>query len=201
MNNKILPFIYSLKEFGFDIEIFNEINKDNIIIEDIENSEYEKRLICNNNIKYCKLDNKIVIDEIYYTWNEIYLYEKIVSESSNNHKNYLILDDDINFTGSFNNLLNYMLFTPENYDFCQLYENPKYPFILINQKNSLYYNIKKYYFDHSGAFFISKKGAEKILKYINNFIPYNSNNLIYQCYENIEDFNLYGIKHVFFNNF
>ena len=191
LNHRILPFIYSLKEFGFNIDIFNEINKENIIIQNIEGSDNEKKLIHNNNIKYCSLNNKLDLYKLNYTWNEILLYENLLID---NYDNYLILDDDMDLVVSFNNLFNHMLYIPENYDICQLYENPKYKFRLINQHNSFYYNIKKYYFDHSGVSFISKKGATKILQYINNYIPYNSNNLIYECYENIENFNLYVTK-------
>ena len=198
LNYKIIPFINSLKELGFNVEVFNKINKENIIIQNIIGSEFEKRLIHNNFMKYCNLSSKLDITKLHYVWNQIKLYEELFD---NSFENYLIIDDNVDFISSFNYLLNHMLYLPENYDFCLLHESHKNPHKIINQHNPFYYNVKKYFFDSLYAHIISKKGIVKILNYINNFIPFNSEHLIYECYENIDGFNLYGVKgNQLFNN-
>ena len=121
------------------------------------------------------------------------IYDKIVNDINDN-MNYLILDDNVELKTSYNNLLNHIFYLPENYDYCQLYESHKYPFKIINQHNSLYYNVKKYFFECHNSSIVSKKGVLKILNYINNLIPYHFENLIYECYNNIDDFQFYTIK-------
>jgi GR25 family glycosyltransferase involved in LPS biosynthesis len=191
LNHKIIPFIDTLKYFGFDVNIFNKINKENIIIQNIIGSEYEKKLIHLDSVKYCNLSNNLDINKLCYTWNKIKLYEELLLDNAHN---YLILDDNIEFISSFYNLINHLLYLPINYDVCLLYESKKNPYKLINQHNLFYYNIKKYFFDSLHVEIISKEGIIKILKYINNFIPFYSKHISYECYENINNFNLYSVN-------
>ena len=194
LNYKIIPFINALKELGFNIDIFNEINKENIIIQNIIGSEFEKKIIHNNIVKYCNISKKLDINKLHYVWNQIKLYEELLDDELLSEKNYLIINDNADFISSFNNLLNHILYLPENYDVCLLYESQKNPYKIINQHNSFYYNLKKYFFDSLCAHIISKNGILKILTYINNFIPFNSEHILYECYENIDNFNLYGVN-------
>ena len=62
------------------------------------------------------------------------------------------------------------------------------PFKIINQYNALYYNVRKYFFETNEGYFISYNGLQKI---INSKIICDSKDLIYECYENIDDFNFY----------
>jgi GR25 family glycosyltransferase involved in LPS biosynthesis len=197
LNYKIIPFINSLKELGFNVDIFQKINKKNIIIQNIFGSECVKKLIHDDNVKYCNLSNKLDINKLYYTWNQIKLYEELLHNNDDSllsNDNYLIIDDNIDFISSFNYLLNHLLYLPENYDVCLLFQSQKNSCKIINQYNSFYYNVKKYFFDSLHAHIISKNGIFKILNYINNFISFNSEHLIYECYENINNFNLYTVN-------
>ena len=148
-------------------------------------------------IKYLKIDLKINIsldkNKIYYLMTKYSLYERIL-ENKNLYNNYIILNNDNILNCSLNKLLFHILYLPENYDVCQLTESNNSKFKLINQINSYYYEVKKYFFDNSTSLILSNSGIYKILKYTNNYILDYSNNLIYECYENITDFKFYSIK-------
>ena len=193
LNIKTDIFVKNMKYFGFHIDIINDINENNIIIEDIGNSLYVKKVIYNNQIKYINIKNeKIDIMKIKDILNKINIYNKIIN--NNEYINYLILNDNIELHSSLNNLFNHMIFLPENYDFCQLYESNNNKFKIISQYNSLYYNVKKCFYNCSYANFVSKKGVNKILNYINNLIPYDFERVIFNCHNTIKDFDFYISK-------
>jgi hypothetical protein len=118
----------------------------------------------------------------------LYLYKNIELSGDNNS---LIIYDNMILDSSLNNFFNHIKYLPTNYDYVQLYQNT--PSKITYQYNSLYYHCKKYYFESSYAYFISKNGIVKILNYINKKIDYKIKDLIYDCYENIEEFNFYSI--------
>jgi GR25 family glycosyltransferase involved in LPS biosynthesis len=119
-------------------------------------------------------------------YDEDNLYEDLLKM---NKSNYLILNDNTELIWPLNKFLNYILYLPENYDVCQLFNNnTNKPFKIINQYNPLYYNVRKYFFETNEGYFISYNGLQKI---INNKIICESKDLIYECYENINNFNFY----------
>jgi hypothetical protein len=131
----------------------------------------------------------IIINELYDILFILNLYEiiKLSSEYDNN----LIIYDNMILDSSFNNFYNHIKYLPVNYDYVQLYQ--KTPIKITEQYNSLYFYCKKYYFESSLSYFISKKGIVKILDYLNKKMDYNIKYLIYDCYENIEGFNFYTV--------
>ena len=131
-----------------------------------------------NNIKKNSYNNFLLL----------YLYKNIELSGDDNS---LIIYDNMILDSSLNNFFNHIKYLPNNYDYVQLYQNT--PAKITNQYNSLYYYCKKYYFESSYAYFISKNGIVKILNYVNEKIDYEMKNLIYNCYENIEEFNFYSI--------
>ena len=133
--------------------------------------------------------------------NSVYnFYEYIIKKSNNN--NFLILDDNAELITSLNNLFNHMNMLPENYDCSSLYNSNIFSVKITDQFNSLYYNVKKFYFETEIAYFISKNGINKILNYINdNYnIIFEKKNVIYECYENIDNFNFYTNNLLLFKN-
>ena len=131
INYKIIPFVNSMKEFGFNVDCIKE---------------------------------KLYLD---------------------NYENYMIIDDNVDFISSYNNLLNHLLYLPENYDYCLLYQSIENPCIITTQHNSFYYNVKKYRFDSQYARIISKNGMYKLSE---------SHYLVYECYENNGNFNFYTVN-------
>ena len=95
---------------------------------------------------------------------------------------------------------------PENYDVCYLNNDEKNEnenknknkFKIIEQKTVVYYTVKKYFFTGMQNYIISKNGAKKVINYLKNNIIYSSEELFYNCYENIEDFNFYISKDILF---
>ena len=161
------PFYLTMKEFGFNILIydrFGNLNKNNLFND----------IINNKNQNYFIIDNK----------NNPY----------------------INLNSSINIFLNHLAYLPKNYDICYLNndennennENNKNKLKIIEQKTVIYYTIKKYFFSGMKNYIISKKGAEKVINYLKNNIIYSSEELFYNCYENIEDLNFYISKHKLF---
>jgi hypothetical protein len=131
----------------------------------------------------------------------IYFYKdskfKLCNELINDkcHNYYLVCDDNVTLNGSFNKLLYHMLYLPKNFDISLLSESKEDPFRIVSQYNSFYYNISKYIFNSSSAYFFSKNGAKKLVcdnqyddfgKYINN-LYITSNNL-----------NLYAVRDYIF---
>jgi GR25 family glycosyltransferase involved in LPS biosynthesis len=97
--------------------------------------------------------------------------------NDNYYNYYLVCDDNVNLIGSFNKLLYHMLYLPKIFDISLLSKSKEDPFRIVSQYNSFYYNISKYLFNSSSAYFLSKSGAQKLLcdnqyddfgKHINN---------------------------------
>ena len=204
LNYISFPLINSLKELGFNIEFIKKCDENNTnidIIDNITTQNFINRIIYNKMIKYLNIDiPNIDKNKIYYLMTKYHLYETIFKnkQNENSYKNYFILNNDLILNCSLNKLLFHILYLPNNYDVCQLTESNNSKFKLINQINSYYYEVKKYFFDNSNALIISNNGINKILKYTNNHILDYFNNLIYDCYENIEDFRFYSIKEPIF---
>ena len=204
---KLIPFINTLKDFEFTVQIFKEFDFDKLIIEDLElNNNYEnkiirsmKKIIYNNKyIKYCNkktMNIKKLINDLSHIKN----YENLINDD--NFHSYLIIEDDVHLECSYKKLFNTILFLPEIYDVCIYgnYEKNKDKTRIINQINTYYYDIKKYYFNDSSSYIVSKSGAAKMLDYTNNTILCDSGELLYKSYKNINDFKLYGIKDFLFD--
>ena len=150
-NYKIIPFILTMKDLGFNL--IDQLSFHKIILED--------------NLSFY-------------------------------NNSYIIIDEKWIFNDSYINLINHILYLPNNYDFCYINNNSNNK--IINQINSLYYNVKKYYFKCNGPYIISSNGIRKIINYygnniynIENFDIYNIN--IYD----IENLNIYSNKYQLFS--
>ena len=169
LNHKIIPFIKTMEYFNICIKIYKHC--DNL-----------QENISNKNINTYKLTD---------------IYRYIINKT--NYENYLIIEDDTCLISSINNLFNHILFLPNNYDVCQLYDSATSDAtsdatkksIITKQYNSLYYYVKKYFFKCTGVHIVSKKGIKKILKYYDDIDICCNSELFYNCYENINDFNFY----------
>ena len=186
LNYKIIPLIKTLEEFNFQICIIDyKIKKDDLIIEDIVNNE--KKIIYKDSIRYFNIDENKIIKSLEL----INLYENLLKDNENNH--FLIIDENIELNTSLNNLFNHIKYKPIDYDLCNLSKIQRICPLITSQYNSLYYHIKKYYFECTFPYFISKKGIEKMLIHINNNINIEYETMIYHCFLNIDLFNFYSI--------
>jgi len=192
---KLFPFINTIAEFGFEIEIINYINENELKIENIDlvdnkiysnfiNKRIVYKLYKNTvlNIKYIKNNDFIK------TFNHINIYEKYMNGI--NDKNYFIIGSNDSFEYSYDLFFNYILLLPYNYDICMLnginFEN-----IIDNKFNYLYYTINNNIFNYNMPYFISNNGMQKILNYTKNNIEYSFDKLFYNIHNNIKDLNIY----------
>jgi GR25 family glycosyltransferase involved in LPS biosynthesis len=177
LNYKILPFIQTLKDFNFNVDI---INKDTY----------------NNNLAFNLID--------LYKYISKYLNSNYNILELPKYTNFIIINDNNILNDSLNNLFNHIELLPNNYDICNICDNNNSSYIIENQINSLYYNVKKYFtksniFNYIEPHIISKKGITKILDHLklemllNNdqSIYYNSQKLFYNLYDNMSDLNFY----------
>ena len=146
---------------------------------------------------------EVLIYDKYSKYNKNNLFSDMIdnNDNDNNNINYFVIDNKdnpyTNLNTSINNFFNYLNYLPENYDVCYLgEENDK--FKIINQETLIYYKIKKYFFRGNKNYIISKNGSAKIINYLKNNIVYSSEELFYNCYENIEGFNFYASKNKLF---
>jgi GR25 family glycosyltransferase involved in LPS biosynthesis len=194
------PFALTLIDIGFKVNIVNNIfANETIRIEDINGSDIEKRLLFRNEIKYYISKNEIRNDNVHVllkNYKQIILFEDILKKSNeNNIDNFLIISGEYKMTCYLDTFLKYIDYNniPHNYDVCQLTNSKSNNFIPIEQNNLYYFKPKKYFFNNCDIYIISKKGILKILKFLNNYVPYNED-FIYDCYENIDDFEMYTIS-------
>jgi GR25 family glycosyltransferase involved in LPS biosynthesis len=192
---KLFPFINTMTEFGFEIDIINYINKNELKIENIDlvdNKIYSnfinKRIIYKLykntilNIKYIKNNDFIKI------FNHINIYEKYINIINN--KNYFIIESNDLLEYSYDLFFNYILLLPYNYDICMLNE-VNFENIIDNKFNYLYYTINNNIFNYNKPYFITNNGMQKILNYSKNNIEYSFDRLFYNIYNNIKDLNIY----------
>jgi GR25 family glycosyltransferase involved in LPS biosynthesis len=199
----ISPFVLTLKDIGFNVNIVNNIfDNETIKIENINGSDYEKRLLFKNEIKYFMTPHQINDDNVKIflkNYRQINLFEEILKGCNENggypdKNNFLIITDNHKMSCYLDTFLKYIDIKnlPLNYDICQLTNSVSNNFIPIEQNNYYYFKPKKYFFNNCGVYIISKKGILKVLKFLKNYVPYNDD-FIYDCYENIDDFDFYCI--------
>lgn len=197
----IEPFLNTLVNMGFSVNAFNSLLKNQEIkVENINGSPYEKRLILQNDIKYFISHDEITKDNVNIllrNYEQVHLFEEIVSKNNkafnNSVNNHLVIIDNYKNTCYLDTFLKYVNPNnlPPDFDICQLTYSDKQPFKLIEQTNLYYFKVKKYFFNNCGVYIVSKKGAMKILQFLNNYVPYNED-FMYDCYENIEGFEFYS---------
>jgi glycosyl transferase family 25 len=179
-------------ELEINVEIFNGVNGKNIDIYDTENTyikklQYgKKEFLYNRNIRL----NKQVMSrgEFGCAMSHINIYTKLVEDEK--YDNYLILEDDANLVESFEKLKNILNNLPSDFDLLHLSKAEWYPFVKIKNINEYFYIPLKQFFNRTTGYIVSKKGANKLLKYTNGYICVPADDLLSSIYMNT-DFNLY----------
>jgi len=189
-NNNIKLLISIFKQIGLDIEIFYGVDGNNIKIYNTEIDHIKllyykfQTFYYNSTIRLNKLPMKL--GEFGCSWSHLNIYNKLIND--NNFDKYLILEDDAKLNSTLNYLVEHLLNIPDNFDICHLGESTYLPFHKKDKINDLYYNIHKHSFNNLTSYIVSKKGACKIIQYINNYI-------------NIPADDVLSIMHYIFDNF
>lgn len=164
----------------YEIEIYYGVYGKNIQISDtdekhIKKLEYENRIkFYNKNIRLN--GEEMIKGQLGAAWSHINIYEKIVSDIHDN--NYLILEDDAEFLLNIDKFKEYIKNLPKKFDLIHLGNSDWYPFKFDNLDNKYFNKPIKNYFNRATAYILSKNGAEKLLKYCNNYINIPADDLL-----------------------
>jgi hypothetical protein len=206
----------NLLKIGLDVDIYNEIDENNIKIINIENNSennsenISENISDNNNIKIInynseiyfynkKIDNKnIKNNELCFELSHLNIYKKLLIDDL--YDKYLILEDNTELEDNLDILYEKLKKIPEKFDVLHIAKNNLYKFELKEQINEYFYNIKNYYFNKKNGYIVSKEGAIKLLLSSNNKNNnLSSNDVICHRFSTGDDFNLYVLKNYLFN--
>ena len=179
--HKIQIVLTTLSQIGLQYEIVYGILGSDIKITDtaeqnIQQLEYKDQIK-----KYdCTVranGQKMGLGELGCAWSHLNIYDKLLKDSMVDIK-YLILEDDANLVESLDYLYDCLKHLPTEFDMCHIAMVDCYPFIKTNKVNEYWYSVVKQYFNRATAYIISKKGAQKIIDYTNNYINVPADDLL-----------------------
>jgi GR25 family glycosyltransferase involved in LPS biosynthesis len=183
LNN--LKEVFSIfEQNGFIIEIFYGVNGKNIKQHDthfahIKQLSYEDKIFYYDRTK--RLNGRPMKNgEIGCAWSHLDIYNKLSNDKD--FDNYLILEDDFKLLTSIDYLINAINNLPTYYDLCHICLSDWYNFTKKKQINEYFWTIENKFFNRTTAYIVSKIGANKLLKYSNNFINIPSDDLISNFY-------------------
>jgi GR25 family glycosyltransferase involved in LPS biosynthesis len=122
------------------------------------------------------------------SWSHLDIYEMLLKDDQND--SYLIIEDDANIIvppKEFHTFIN-KLPTSDTYDICHLFSSEWFAFNKITQVNSHFWIPERRFFNHTGAYIVTKQGAKKLL------------NAVYPCIGLPAD-DLLSNTYIFTNNF
>jgi phosphorylcholine metabolism protein LicD/GR25 family glycosyltransferase involved in LPS biosynthesis len=208
---KLYPHIYnSLKEWEILIILIDELNDRKIhvlnLIEKFKKLNIKARIVSAyywkvHNIKKSLKDNNITTNINYMKYDKIkgqiccFLSHmkawKYIANSDEN-KNYIILEDDVDISENFNleHITNMFKYIPE-YDLVNFW---RHPYNLYNQKNYIYNQFfSNYYYNYGTcSYTVSKKFANELIKIKSYSIPLDNTLIGYinhnKCYITLEDY-------------
>lgn len=159
-----------LEAAGLSCEVFYGVNGKEITIHDTH--EPHMKLLMHNGT--CILYNRTVringqqmsAGEFGCVWSHYNIYKKLLSDPDYDH--YIVLEDDAEMTVEDDYFLKALQNLPTDYDICRICKSTWYPYVKETPVNEYFYTYAKRYTNHTTAYIISKKGANKVLLYCNN---------------------------------
>lgn len=96
-------------------------------------------------------------------WSHLYIYEMLVNDDE--HDSYLVLEDDAILDVSIEEFNTFLKELPEikSFDLCHIFFSEWYPFRNLTQVNKYYWIPEKRFFNRTGAYIVTKSGAQKLL--------------------------------------
>lgn len=209
--DNLTGFIMDLNKIGLKTDIFYGVNGNNLNISYIDNNT--RQIIYENKTYYNKLSKtnienmdikyknyydifKTIVDrkplsngELGCCISHLLLYEQLLEDYDYDH--YLMLEDDVSLYLSLEEIYNYLINIPNNYDLIHLSYADFFPFIKTDKINEYYYDIVKRYFNRTTGYLISKSGAQKLLSYTDNIVSIPADDLLCHSFLNVEDFKVY----------
>jgi GR25 family glycosyltransferase involved in LPS biosynthesis len=195
-----------LSSIGLDTEVHNGVNGKNITIKPSIYDHYKfityknKMYLYNSTIRLNGA--KMTRGEFGCAWSHLELLKRLVEEPTTSASTpisyYLILEDDVELVKPPDELYKLLQHIPDDTDMCHLAKSDWYPFEKTNQINPYFYECKKNFFNKTTAYLVSKKGAAKIVAYIENSINVPIDDLYNMIYRLTPDFRFYVPFEYFF---
>ena len=189
-----------LSSIGLEPTIYNGVNGKDIILHATD-VPYLKKIEYKNafntyDARVRTNGERMTKGELGCAWSHLNLLKQLLNEPAE-VKYYLILEDDVELVKPLEELALTMQHMPEDMDSCHLAKSDWYPFTRTRQVNPFLYECAKAYFNRTTAYLISKKGAEKVLAYSNNYINIPIDDLYCTVYRETNDFRFY-VPHDYF---
>ena len=120
----------------------------------------------------------------------IHLLKQLTKEPSEINY-YLIMEDDLELVKPINELNDLLHHLPSDFDMCHLAKSDWNPFIKTQAVNEYFSECSKSYFNRTTAYIISKKGAEKVLLYVDSQLSIPIDDIFNRIYRLTTDFRFY----------
>lgn len=159
-----------IESIGLSWEVFYGVNGKDITVK----STHEPHMFLLFHAGECILYNRNVrvngqqmsAGEFGCAWSHYNIYKKLIMDPDYDH--YIVLEDDAEMTVDDEYFKAALQNLPPNYDICRICKSTWYPYAKETSVNDYFYTYAKRYTNHTTAYIISKKGANKVLLYCNN---------------------------------
>jgi len=185
-----------LSFIGLETSIYNGVNGKDItlkdtIYSDLKFIEYKhKNTFYTYNASIRTNGEGMSKGEFGCALSHINLLKQLIKESPEINY-YLILEDDVELVKPINELYELMNHLPDDTDMCHLAQSDWYPFIKTDRVNAHFFECVKSYFNRTTAYIMSKKGAKKVLLYLENQLNTPIDDIFNRIYRLTPDFRFY----------
>ncbi len=184
--NKVYHLINKLSQIGLQCSLFYGVNGEDIKVTNTDNPTIYK-MEYKSEVKYYDMSirtnrQRMTAGELGCAWSHIDIYKSLVNEESTNK--YLIFEDDVEIVESLEYLYQCLSTIPDDIDMCHVAKSDWYPFVLNNNVNEMWYDVKKSYFNRLTAYIVSKTGAQKILDYAKDHIDVPADDILSNMFNN-----------------
>jgi GR25 family glycosyltransferase involved in LPS biosynthesis len=194
--NKLDDLRTNLSSIGLEALVYNGVNGKDITVKDIIHSHLKFIAYKNKNTFYT-YDSTIRISgkgmskgEFGCALSHINLLFQLLKEPHEINY-YLVLEDDLELVKPIEELYELLHHLPLDFDMCHLAKSDWNSFIKTNAVNAHFSECRKSYFNRTTAYIISKKGAEKVLLYVDNQLSIPIDDIFNRIYRLTTDFRFY----------
>lgn len=218
--SQITPYIITLPEYparleklddlrinlsliGLETVIYYGVNGKNINVSNTINIDNKTTLTYDNTTytydKTVRLNGLAMTrGEFGCAWSHLSLIKQLAESSKADQACSLIFEDDVELVKPLDELYALLQHVPADADLCHLARSTWYPFVTTKQVNAYFYECEKKYFNNGTAYLVTKKGARKIMDYVNHTINVPFDDMINMIYRLTPDFRLYVPSDYFF---
>ena len=194
--NKLDNLRINLSSIGLEALVYNGINGKDITLKDTIHSHLKFIEYKNKNTFYT-YNSTIRINgegmskgELGCALSHINLLKQLTTEPPEINY-YIIMEDDVELIKPIEELYELLHHLPLDFDLCHLAKSDWNPFIRTNAVNAYFSECSKSYFNRTTAYIISKKGAEKVLLYLDNQVSIPIDDIFNKIYRLTPDFRFY----------